>query len=278
MPLARGFVPMFLMLAPICLSAGCKAPPNPTVEDPRSYVIEALLGDGAHCVGRRRAYCLEDPVLLGAVIDECADGEALPTKQRDLDRFARRCGSLYLEAQLGTPERRRQVEAKMRAVYEQPEVVVEGGTVWADAGEVPRELGGRGRRSWQLTHRSEVLHQGALKAPEVADRLAGLRESHPEATRLVFRILTPRRGRSARRQYYFWLPAEDKVGVVRGRDNHVVEGAVGPDLAPLRGEGAELLSLLHGCNGDDRDIDPLCPRWWPTDALFEQGFGRDVER
>lgn len=246
---------------------GCGKPkPDVPVEDPRAYAMKALVGDGRDCFLRRRDLCLDEPKLVGAVLDECISktkDEALPTMKSVLDRLIWRCRSSYKDAQLGIPERRAEILGRLRKQYDDPDIYVKGGVVYADAGEVPRQMHQRARTgTWELSGSGEDTRGEDLEPEAVRRRLLALRAAHPEAKRLVLHVEIPDTMRNSKHRLYYWLLDEDKLGVVRGSEVKVSKTPAGKDLAQLEGLEGSFTSMTRTCRTATKQ--DYCPQWSPN--------------
>lgn len=263
----------------LACSSGGPAPTGTPAEEPApapatsapagdlSLARAALLGDPDNCFLGRSAYCIDDPAfvdpILREVIERSFHGE-VPTTMDEGETVARRARGRYRNAQLDSPEARAQVEAAVRANFEDPPVTREQGLVRADLGVVPGALTRTGRAGWDITS-SEQVANGELLGTVAAAKLDALRQAEPDATTVALDVLIPANAGSYTRFEYRYAGNRDRILVRRqDRSNQTwFTPKLGGDLGPyVRGERGLLTSELETCTLKQAiwGVDPDCPR------------------
>lgn len=225
------------------------------VDDPRAYVRTLLtLDERAGPLGDS-AYAITNAAFVNAVIDAALKERrwrdwngTLPSDRSDLDRFARSIERAYRQAHVATPEARAQVEAQVRARFEEPASRVEGTVVEADLGIVPGPLEERGS-AWRIV--SGDLDRGQPSAALLEGAFERLAERHGDAAVLVL-SMTVHDGTRPETYRYRYSTARDRLKVRSPQGEEFVSPEPVGGLSALASSSVHTRDLLR-CNRDAED-------------------------
>ena len=258
--------PRLLCLGCLCglwlaLATACKPQEDtsPVLDDPRQAARDALVAEHRSCFEDEPGACLTDPAFVDAVLDKAVAQRLkgqFPKTQRGVTRLVESVRGSYAVAQTKTPEVRAQVQQKLQAMYEDPEVKAERKGLVAELGILPHEIVPGLRSGWRVSSKGPLMEEYQWRGAEAARHFRRLSKAHPEAAFIELRLRVPRFS-SLERWRYRWEPARGQVRVAGPGDR--VRFSITPhqpDVLGALASGAQTFDsrALVRCQADENDV------------------------
>jgi hypothetical protein len=227
---------------------------------------EALLGEPRNCFFPDTDVCLQDDAIIAEVLAKVMTrpgvkkrvGQELPASGKDLEFVLKQAGSAFRLAQQATPERRTQIEERVKSRYAKPVVSRKGRVATADHGYLPGPIEAY-RNGWRVKG-SPLGGGGTWKGQEIGRFLGQLAAAHPDAQEYQLVVKAPNSGSFAPITITY-VKAADRIRLDNRptKVNYYLSKKLGGDFGNLETRGISLVPKeMYSCSTKAVDVGGPC--------------------